>query len=437
MVLGPISLCGALLLGLALLWAVRLTYGGRETPSDDVMRLVLTIAGWIMIHIGVLSAAAQVVFVVPDPTIGLAPWLGSMILGAIFLSPIALGIFGMAVARYRALEWTSLMWLLAAAAAHEIPLAKAVRSFARERTDEVGLRAARLADLLDQGVSLPAALEQSRTWLPIEGVLAARLGTETGELRSAISAITRNNEEVHVLVRSTIERGFYLGVVGLVILSLVWVAGIQLFGVFSNLFDEFGVEPSPITEALFSVGDAFSTSLTFFLPLAFIGWLLAICVGVGCYIGWLPRDIPGFYLLTKRYDAALIMRTLASAVQQGGAINRVVWMLARVYPRGAVRRKLRYAGERINNGEPWFESLRRQGLITATDAGVFRSAQQVGNLEWALNEMAESTLRRIVYRLVFWLNVLFPLVLLAIGALVGFIVIGLFEPLVRLIESVA
>jgi type II secretory pathway component PulF len=63
------------------------------------------------------------------------------------------------------------------------------------------------------------------------------------------------------------------------------------------------------------------------------------------------------------------------------------------------------------------------------------AAQRVGNAEWALDEMAESSLRRLIYRWRLVLNIVFPAVLLLFGALVAFFVIGFFLPLVSLIQG--
>ena len=46
--LGPLSIFGSVILGIALLWSVRLAYGNRRENSDDTLRLVLTIGGWTL-----------------------------------------------------------------------------------------------------------------------------------------------------------------------------------------------------------------------------------------------------------------------------------------------------------------------------------------------------------------------------------------------------
>jgi type II secretory pathway component PulF len=435
MILGPISVLGAIVLGAALLWSARLVYGERQSNPNDAVRLVMTIAGWTLIQIGILSVAAQVIFVVPEPSLGLAHWIISMGIGGILLIPVILAALGIAVARYRTLEWTSLMWLLSAASERGIPLPRAVRSFASERSDELGIRAARLADLLEEGVALPEALDHSRTHLPLEGVLAARYGAETGDLGPAIAGLARGVDEVETLVRTAVDKCFYLSLVIWVMMVLLVFMNLTIIPVFSKIFTEFDIQLPAMTSALLKIGDIF-VDIGPLLPLICFPLGVLLLMGLLHNLGWLPRDLPLIGRVTRRYDGALVMRVLAVGVHQNRPLNRIVWMLARLYPKRGVRASLQRAGERINNGEDWCDSLVRQRLIRRGDAAVFKAAQRVGNLEWALDEMADGALRRITYRLLLVLNIFFPLVILLIGAVVAFIAVGLFHPLVRLISTV-
>ena len=347
MIVGPIGMVGTAVLGAALLWSVRLVYGTRYSTADDVVRLVLTIGGWTLVHIGLLSIAVQIFFVAPGPSSVFSNWLASMVLGALLSLPPFLVVMGMWVARYRDLEWTSLMWLLAAAAKRGIPLSRVVRCFALERCDEVGLRAARLADLLEEGVALPDALDVSKTHLPLAGRLAARYGTETGDLGDSIAGLSHPIDEVGTLVRKAFEKCFYLLVVTVLLIAILTFCNFRMIPMFSRLFIEFEIQLPKLTALLLEAGDLFlqmglfvSAFLLLCGGIMLIGWLH--------YLGWLPSDLPLANYFTKRYDGALIMRALAVGVRQQRPLDRVVWMLARLYPKRSVRDRLRKAGERIN-----------------------------------------------------------------------------------------
>jgi protein transport protein HofC len=88
----------------------------------------------------------------------------------------------------------------------------------------------------------------------------------------------------------------------------------------------------------------------------------------------------------------------------------------------------------LTQGKDWCVSLYEQGLLRPADAAVLESARRVGNLSWALRETAENGERRLAYRLQTWVQALFPLFVLLIGALVFVVAVGYFSPLVILIE---
>ncbi len=91
----------------------------------------------------------------------------------------------------------------------------------------------------------------------------------------------------------------------------------------------------------------------------------------------------------------------------------------------------------IRAGTAWTVSLRRQELVAASEQAVLEAAQRVGNLAWALREMADRSRRRMVHRMEVLSRVLFPLGLLALGFAVLVIVVAYFTPLIFLISRLS
>jgi type II secretory pathway component PulF len=61
----------------------------------------------------------------------------------------------------------------------------------------------------------------------------------------------------------------------------------------------------------------------------------------------------------------------------------------------------------------------------------------VGNLTWALRELADRGERRLAYGLQLFVQVLFPIVLLGVAAVVFLFAVGYFMPLVKLISELS
>ena len=418
-VFGSIHLFVLIWIGVAVLWSVRLAYRSRGAVADDSIRLILTMAGWILILAGVLGTAMQ---------------------GFIFAGPFAwiviLAIVLMAVGRYRGAENRTLLWCLAAAAERGIPLEQAARAYSMERSDELGIRAARLAELLEGGTPLSLALADTRIHLPLDALVAVRIGIETGDLGTALAKVAKHDDDADVLLRSIFEKVFYLGVVANVLLGILTFIMLKIVPVYAKMFEEFELQLPRMTQQLVACSEYFVNFWFLFLP--FLGLLLLfLVVATLHYIGWLPRNLPFINWFVLRLDGALVMRCLALSIKQRRPLTEMMWMLTKLYPKTSVRKRLLRAGHALNNGEHWCHALRQAKLLCPSDVAILTAAERSGNLEWALEEMADSSIRRLAYRLRLALNVLFPAVLFFFGLFIGFVVISLFMPLVSLIQGLS
>lgn len=418
-VFGSIHLFVLIWIGVAVLWSVRLAYRSRGAVADDSIRLILTMAGWILILAGVLGTAMQ---------------------GFIFAGPFAwvviLAIVLMAVGRYRGAENRTLLWCLAAAAERGIPLEQAARAYSMERSDELGIRAARLAELLEGGTPLSLALADTRIHLPLDALVAVRIGIETGDLGTALAKVAKHDDDADVLLRSIFEKVFYLGVVANVLLGILTFIMLKIVPVYAKMFEEFELQLPLMTQQLVACSEYFVNFWFLFFP--FVGLLLLfLVVATLHYIGWLPRNLPFINWFVLRLDGALVMRCLALSINQRRPLTEMIWMLTKLYPKTSVRKRLLRAGHALNNGEHWCHALRQAKLLCPSDVAILTAAERSGNLEWALEEMADSSIRRLAYRLRLALNVIFPAVLFIFGMLIGFIAISLFMPLVSLIQGLS
>ncbi|MEO8494094.1 MAG: type II secretion system F family protein [Planctomycetota bacterium] len=418
-VFGSISLFVLIWIGVAVLWSLRLAYRKRGAAADDAVRLILTVAGWVMILAGILGTAMQA-FIFGTPL----SWV------------VILAIIIMAVGRYRSAENRTLLWCLAAAAERGIPLEHAARAYALERSDELGIRAARLADLLEGGTPLSLALAETRVRLPLDMLVAVRVGIETGDLGTALAKVAKYDDDADMMLRSIFEKVFYLGVVANLLVGILTFIMLKIVPVYAKMFDEFELKLPLMTQLLVYIADIFITYWFVLLPILI--WLpFLLVVGLLHYVGWLPRNLPLINWFVLRLDGGLVMRCLSLSVKQQRPLPEMIGLLANLYPKSSVRARLARALLGINNGEPWCQALRRAKLLRPSDVAILTAAERSGNLEWALEEMADSSIRRLAYRLRLALNVLFPVVLFVFGMFIGFVVISLFLPLVSLITGLA
>ncbi|MCA9121652.1 MAG: type II secretion system F family protein [Planctomycetaceae bacterium] len=414
---GPLALIA---LGLMLLWAASYrsdTY--IYAKSTDLVAALLRVLGWTMLLVGLFIMLAFMSHVF-----------------AIFLWIATIVVLISGVVRYFAAEQQSLLWALTVAAEHGIPLESAARSFSEERNDRIGARAALLADYLEAGVPLSLALKRSRTSVPSSIALAADLGQESGDLGLALRNAVVQIDDSEMTLRWTLERLFYVAFVVLFSGAAMSFLMVKIVPVFKRMFAEFEMELPYATEMLIAVSDILSSGWPLLLPLVAI-WLLIVIVGLFWYMGVAPQNLPLVNRFWWSADCALVLRWLATAVRHRRPLADSIRTLALRFPHYRVRVRLERASSRIDRGADWCESLRAAGIIRRPESTLFKTAERVGNLDWTLEEMANSGVRRAAYRIRVWISVLFPVALLTLGALVLFITVGILMPLIAMIQGLA
>ncbi|MGO9465362.1 MAG: type II secretion system F family protein [Isosphaeraceae bacterium] len=383
---------------------------------------------WRVLHLIYLVAGAAVVFYLAV-TFGppLVVFLIIGLVGALVGGAVILG-------RRRASRQDSLLWIMAIAAENRMPLAPAIAAFADQYWGRSHGRIMELASELDGGTSLPEALARQRKIASRDAVLLTRVGEATGQLPRALRiASTARSARLPIWVAIASRLGYLL----LLLLGLQGVFGFLLYFIvpkFEAIFRDFGVSLPEVTVMMI---DASHWMVKYFYLHAWVPIVELILLAFlpFSFIGWGNYDVPLFDHLLGRRHTALLFRSLALVVNAGRPIDFGLALLGDYYPTRWVRRRLVAARTDVRHGADWIESLRRHHLIRPSDGEVLRSAAAVGNLGWALDELAESSERRLALKFQMLVQTLFPLVVLMLGLVVFVTVLGFFAPLVKIISE--
>jgi type II secretory pathway component PulF len=280
---------------------------------------------------------------------------------------------------------------------------------------------------------LPEAIQASHSAVPEFSGVYAQVGQEIGATGAALREVAATQSWGRSLWNSLAGWVFYVLIVlefGLIIASFCMI---KIVPAFAAIFSDFGLQLPALTRAIIGVANAAMV----FWPL-----LLLVILGLGatamaclaCEIGWL-RWLPGLDWLLKRSHGAVILRNLALATERDIPISTVLQSMSTVYPSSTIRRILSSLGGEADRGHDWREALQAHGLIGRTDAALLESAQRAGNLPWALRTVADRGLKRLAYRVQATVQFVFPWIIFAVGVVVLLFVVGMFVPLIDLIEG--
>lgn len=349
---------------------------------------------------------------------------------------ITAAIVTMAINQFRQSQRTSLLWVIMIAARRGLPLPQMIRAFARDCRNVTGRRSLKTAELLENGVALSAALAQSQNELADEAMLAVEYGMTTDCLAASLErAVTHETRRGHQIQRA-LEKLFYLFVLTVFAVVVALFVGSVITRVYVVMFDDFGLQPPATSATVFWFYGGAAQWWKLGVPLLMLA-ALVIFASLAYYAGILPRDLPIVGRLTVRSDTASVLRLLALSVEQNRPLPETIKFLSLNCAHALLRKRLSRAAVAIDRGSPWSESLQTAGVIGIADAALLRAAERVGNLSWALDELGDGVERRIGYRLTATLNVLVPVVVLAVGTVVLATAAAAFLPLIALIQGMA
>jgi protein transport protein HofC len=397
---------------------------GSDEPDSPGRR-----GGLRIHHLLVLVAAVAVVLWM---VITLRFFLVALILLA-FVAAVAAGFVW---ARLRTSQQDSLLAILAIAAERGMPLGPAVAAFADQYRGATRARAQRLAKRLNLGALLPQALLQTRKAVPRDATLMAWVGQATGMMARALRlAGSARSAQLSLWLAIASRLSYLLGVL-LVMQILVTFIMYFIIPKFEAIFKDFGIGLPTVTiyaieASHFLVKIAPATSIFLLVELA---CLLYIPFS---FSGWMNYNVPIFDRLLSRRHTALILRALSLVVEGNVPISTGLSTLAAHYPTWWVRRKLARVERNVERGVDWIDALWRGGLIRSAEAEVLASAASVGNLPWAMRELADTTERRQSTRMRMAVETLFPLTVVLLGIVVSFLALAYFIPLVSLIARLS
>ncbi|HEY2155928.1 MAG TPA: type II secretion system F family protein [Isosphaeraceae bacterium] len=357
---------------------------------------------------------------------------GVPIVFGFFLLPVLIGTMVHLSRRLRTEQQETMLWVLALAADRGRPLGPAASALAEQSSGRNRLRLRRVAECLNEGLTLPEALDFVRKSAPAPARLLVRVGHDTGSLVEALRDAASGRSAQPPGWQSFGARIGYLCFVLLVMQAIIGFVLYFIIPKFEAIFKDFGVPLPGVTIA--AIGASQWATNGWILPIiTVLEWLVLLYLPFA-FAGYAEMRIPIIDRLFLRRHAILILRCLAMVVEAGRPIGAGLSTMAVSYPAKWVRERLAGVYLMSEQGHDWVDALRRFGLITRTDYALLESARRAGNLPWALRELADGSARRLGYRLQAIGQIALTLLLLALGAFMGFVAVAYFLPLVLLIE---
>lgn len=355
------------------------------------------------------------------------------------------------VQRMTAAREIALLETIAVALERGISLDLVLDAYGNDLSGQRKLMVKRLAAEVSAGMPLADALQGTSEMIPLanpltkhrdptklfskETVAAIKVGEETNTLADHIR-LGKNSLESSIDDNLSSAGGILVYFVGLGFVSVLIVGFIMVYIIpkFKSIFYDFDVDLPDITLALITVSDfvaAYWYLLSFplfFLFLLSLARYAIVNQKVGSAFNWM---IPAI----TRNRTVDLLRSLAICCRKNRLLEECIgsWAINHVDQRA--RRRLTRVYDEMSAGLPVWSSLGQQKFLTSRQVALLESAEQLGNLPWALDELAEALHQRQIHRQLIAYQFLKPMFILFMAGIVGFICIAMFYPLVSLLTQ--
>ena len=326
---------------------------------------------------------------------------------------------------------------LATLAGAGVPVATALQSLAAQ-ADDPDIRRVLTAvhEGVRSGISLARAVESHPDVFTELYASMVRAGEESGTLALSLSRLADHLERQAATrnrVRSALTYPLLMAAVAsLVVVFLLTFVVPKIVGVFANLGRAL---PLP-TRILIGVTDILAASwwaILIVLAVAVVWARRYVATPDGARVrDSLALSLPLAGRVVHLSALSRFARTLSTMVAGGIPVDRALRVVAPVVGNTVIAGRIEAAAARVVEGSSLSEAMRLHAEIPPTLVQMVAIGEESGKLDFLLDKMADAIDGEIEARLSRMLSLLEPLIILLMGAVVGFIVISVLLPLLEI-----
>ena len=272
-------------------------------------------------------------------------------------------------------------------------------------------------------------------------VSMTRAGEESGKLADTLSEIGLNLEKEHALATKVRGALIYPGV----ILSAMVVIGVLMFAfvvpTLAGTFKELGVVLPLSTRIIIWFGNFFSNNLIFSLLMVVFGAVGLVALFrakfMAKYIDFTVVRLPLIGNLAKELNTARTARSLSSLLTSGVSITRSIEITEDVVQNIYYKRVLMQAKEMVEKGAPFSEAFKNNlNLYPVMMSEMIQVGEETGKLSDMLLQIAIFYEGEIENKTKNLSTIIEPLLMIVIGAGVGFFAISMISPLYSILDEI-
>ena len=302
-----------------------------------------------------------------------------------------------------------------------------------------------LGDIIEDveaGSTLSEAMEKHPRAFDRLYVYTVRAGEAGGVLDQILDKLAEFMEKAMALKRRVVGAMVYptlvIGVTVIILIGIMW----GIVPKFEEIFTKFDIPGGlpPLTQGLIDV----SRTIRRF-------WYLVPLVPMGLYLifwgirrsrlgrrtlDWIKMKTPIVGSIVNRQAIANFARTLGTLIASGVPILEALNITRETIGNEVVSRALSEVHDSIREGESIAGPLRESGVVDPIVVNMVDVGEETGELDKMLIKVADTYDEEVDHLVGSLTSALEPVMIVFLGGSIGFIVVALFLPLVKLIQTV-
>lgn len=210
---------------------------------------------------------------------------------------------------------------------------------------------------------------------------------------------------------------------------------------FKKIFDDFGTELPGMTVLLINISDSVVNYWYLGPAMPFAVWLMLKIIKknkTGAYVvDWISLRIPLLGMIFKKAIVARTCRTLGTLIASGVPILEALSITRDTAGNTVFYKSYEHIIAAIREGETMAVPLRETRTVDEMVVNMVDVGEETGALDNMLYKVADVYDEEVGVLVEGLVNLLEPLMVVCLGLIVGFIVIALFMPLIKLLNDLS
>jgi len=296
-------------------------------------------------------------------------------------------------------------------------------------------------DNVRKGESLADSLAKHPKVFNELSVNMVRVGETGGNLEEVLGNLAEQMKKDHEVVSKVRGAMVYPAVIFVAMIIIGILMMIFVIPTLLATFKELKVELPFATRVIIIVSDAFQNYGLFILAgmiLSVWGFLAVIKTAKGKrYFDFLMLRLPIFGAIIKKVNLARFSRTLSSLIESGVSINKSLDIISRTLTNTYYRESLESAAKEVQKGIDLSDTIgHHKKLYPVLMISMIKVGEETGTLGDSLKQVAEFYEEEVEQVTENLSSIIEPILMMIIGAAVGFFAISMIQPMYSLMEGI-